>query len=228
MSHDLYPFGSLHSFSQWKEVQAAGAKHAHSSVEIVTNDKAHEVPFARLEKLGPYSDWAAMHQLAVTSTYEKPNGQWEKVCQQMNNLMFAAGKHCARQGCVVAMEMYTQLMQIDWLYRPEFLHDIGTSRRPRIKKMIYDRFRRTITVRNLSTLQQRPNPTLILGHVMTQAFAAANLRLKTSNIPMGSSAQDSNVRNCDYCYFRIQHGANNYYSEANHRTCRIGAQRARS
>lgn len=168
----------------------------------MTNDQPHEVPFARLEKLGPYSNWEQMHQLAAAVVY-----------QQVQKKARSTTKHCARVGYEAAMEMYSQMMQIEWVDKPDFLQGVGNHIRPRIKELVYDRFARTITVRNISTLQYLPSPTVVPQYKLTAALTGppASLWLGTSAAVVRTCAQDSNRHNCDFCYLNIEDGANNHY-----------------
>ena len=176
----------------------------HLSVEIMTNGQPHEVPYARLERLGPYSNWLDMHQLAVALTFQTLEGEWRKTYLQQQ--VFHPGKHAARLGYEVAMEIYTTLMQIFWIDPPDFLKGINDSTKPRIKEVGQDHFRRVVTVRDLFVMTRTPSPTMRSQQELAQALTGppANLRLSATR-PPGENPQR---KKCDFCILSPPGGYN--------------------
>lgn len=188
----------------------SGATHAHCSVEIMTNGRPHEVPYARLERLGPYSNWLQMHEIGMAMTYQKPDGQWFKEYHQIASKVRSSGKKCARLGYEFAMIITTLLSQVEWFDPPDFLEGVveavGNLYRPRIKEMVLDRLQHTITVRNLVTIRQVESPVRVPDEEISLALTGppAHLRLRTA---AGLAAQESHRKLCDFCHFNFKDGA---------------------
>lgn len=194
--HDLKILGqAAPSMEAHSAALNSTAGYAHCSVEIMDHGMPHEVPYARLEKVGPYSNWLNMHELSLATTYQRSDGQWIKEYQQLEKKVKIEGKTAARQGYEYAMVIYSLLKQIEWIDPPDFLKGVmnvlDNSYRPRIKELVFDRFKRTITVRNLNTIHKMQCPTIVSLQENSQRLTGppASLHLRQ---PGGGR--------CDYCY----------------------------
>ena len=211
ISHKMVMLGhNAPKISARNSAMNSSATDAYCSIEIMTNGQPHEVPFARLEKLGPYSNWNQMHEMGVAITYQTANGQWVKEYHQVQRDVRAKGKASARLGYEHAMVIFTLMMQVEWINPPDFLkaveQAVDDTYRPRIKEMVFDRFKRTVTVRDLHTIDQMQSPTIVPQQELFQKLTGppANLHL------MG--AAEGRTR-CDFCRLNSADGARSAFSK---------------
>ncbi|KAG7008896.1 hypothetical protein G7Y79_00004g014800 [Physcia stellaris] len=180
--NDFLPFsGQMFSFLAPTQVRKLDVTHAYFSVEVMTNNQPHPSPYARLESVGPYSNWLKTHELGMAIQYQRPdNGTWEKVYYQMRQNFNKSTEHCARVGYEKAMMVYTQVMQIEWINPPAFMNTIVTAQALRIKELSFDVLNRVITVQNSPMSKPKPSPTLRSRADITAELAAAGLRIANS------------------------------------------------
>lgn len=99
-------------------------------------------------------------------------------------------------------------MQVEWINPPDFLKAIDQAvedtYRPRIKEMVLDRFKRTVTICDISTIRKMQSPTMVPQQELSQKLTGppANLRLR--------GAAEGH-KQCDFCRLNKNDGASKVF-----------------